>query len=513
MNLGLQLNMGLKLEQKLSQQMIQSLKLLQMNSLQLEQVIKQEIEVNPLLEMVEEMDQEQEAKSGENSPDNSQENAESAESSQSEEPKAESLLEDRPAQEVDWEQYFNEGFESGNRQVEDFSRPDPDEEWERPLSYKRTLQDYLSEQLADRKVDAEVRLLVEYLIACTGDDGFVRNFVPEEDEQLKSPELENSLIEVIANVISGLQELESAPMPVREAFHVLQSFDPAGVGARNLRESLLIQSWRIPGFSEAARSILENHYDLLESLKLSQLARVLATDSAQVQVLLKEIGALNPRPGRMVGDDVAPAVVPDLLVLENELGELEVHLNERSVPRLRVSRAYTELLQRKSTGSEEKKFIKEKLNSANWLIKSIDQRKMTMRRVMTAILHRQKEFFSKGPEHLKPMILQDIADEIGMHISTVNRVTNGKFVQTPRGVHELKSFFSSAVTQEDGSEVSAVQAQDAIKRLVENENPAKPLSDQQIVDTLEQEGLQVARRTVSKYREQLNILPSRLRKR
>jgi RNA polymerase sigma-54 factor len=202
------------------------------------------------------------------------------------------------------------------------------------------------------------------------------------------------------------------------------------------------------------------------------------------------------------------------LVVEDVNGSFVVSLNDKSMPKLSVSQAYASVIKKGSKSSkDEKKFVRDKLATANWLVKSIDQRKSTMTKVMTAIVEAQHDFFAKGPAYLKPLILQDIADKIGMHISTVNRVTNGKYVQIDTGVYELKHFFSASVKQEDGTDVSAMQAKEAIKTLVEDEDSKKPLSDQKIADTLKSKGLKVARRTVAKYREQLEILPARMRKR
>jgi RNA polymerase sigma-54 factor len=492
MNLGMHLGMSVRMEQKLSPQMIQSLKLLQVNAMELEMLIKEELEINPVLEL------EEEAESRiEDSPTNEAETPEPSES----EPNA--------AEEINWDEYFNDGFDIGYKVSEDLSKPDPDDNFERTPTYGQTLDEYLTDQLKDRKTDALTASLIKYLIGCLDDDGYLR---PAQSEDYHPDILDQNLTSEIELILAGEKDLEKAVMPIREAFHILQSFDPPGIGARNLKECFLIQARRITGFNPLALTILEFHFDLLEKLKLTQLAKKLQKDQAEVQKALHSLTRLTPHPGRLISDSKSSTIIPDLMVERDKNGVLQVLLNDRSQPRLRISSIYQKLMQKKSASADEKKFIREKLNSANWLIKSIDQRKATMVRVMEAILDNQREFFEKGPEHLKPMILQDIADKIEMHISTVNRVTNGKYVQTETGVFELKHFFSAAVTQDDGSEVSATQAKTAIKSLVDAEDPVKPLSDQKIVETLEAQGIQVARRTVSKYREQMNILPARLRK-
>jgi RNA polymerase sigma-54 factor len=288
--------------------------------------------------------------------------------------------------------------------------------------------------------------------------------------------------------------------------------DPPGIGARDLRECLLIQMRRSSRTSPLARRIVEEGFDLLERLKIAALAKKLDETPEAVQAAVREIGALEPHPGRLLASSAAAAVLPDLIVEEVD-GELVLMLNDRTVPSLRISRAYANLLRKGSRATtEEKKYVRGKLNAATWLIRAIEQRKSTMLKVMHAILESQPEFFRSGPAHLRPLILQQVADKIGMHISTVSRVTNGKYVQTPHGIFELKFFFSAGVTQSDGSEVSSVAARDEIKRLIASEDASSPLSDQKIVEILKSRGLDVARRTVAKYRDQLEILPARLRK-
>jgi RNA polymerase sigma-54 factor len=384
----------------------------------------------------------------------------------------------------------------------------------------------LLDQLHDREASPEVAELVEYLIYSLDDRGWlvpdaalrtsgdggkdgkdidlVERRAPFEDGDARHRQVQD--------LIERKIEIAEADAPVREAMHVLQSMDPPGIGARDLRECLLIQMRRSAKTSPLARRIVEEGFELLERLKIAALAKKLDETPEAVQAAVREIGALEPHPGRLLASSAAAAVLPDLIVEEID-GELVLMLNDRTVPSLRISRAYANLLRKGSRAtSEEKKYVRGKLNAATWLIRAIEQRKSTMLKVMHAILESQPEFFRSGPAHLRPLILQQVADKIGMHISTVSRVTNGKYVQTPHGIFELKFFFSAAVTQSDGSEVSSVAARDEIKRLIESEDASSPLSDQKIVEILKSRGLDVARRTVAKYRDQLEILPARLRK-
>ena len=579
MNFGLDLNLHVGLEQKLSPQMIQSLKLLQMNSMELEMVVKQELETNPLLEATDDGEDEPLATTADNevaqaeervAEERLQEPSEPAPPGEDIEPAAppevadlDKVISDDPKDknEIDWESYLEEGFDLGNKRTEELESPD--ERFEKIPVYSKTLQDHLLGQLQDRTVSAEVSALVEYLVNSLDDRGYL---VPESELMAKDDEAEDDgegegesaaaapsakegakeggkapakpagpepvnpkmaaaaaveraieaagspFVREVQGIIDGSLELDAASGQVREAFHVLHGMDPAGIGARNLRECLLLQIYRYGRVSALARRIVEEEFDLLEKLKVAAIGKKLDVPPEQIQAAMREIGSLEPHPGRQVSATVANPITPDLIV-EDVDGELVLMLNDRTVPSLKVSRAYAELLKKGSKAStDEKKYVREKLNSATWLIRAIEQRKSTMLKVMQAIIESQPDFFKQGPTHLRPLILQDVADKIGMHISTVSRVTNGKYVQTSHGIFELKYFFTAGVTQADGREISSVTTKDEIKKLIESEDTKRPLSDQKIVEILKAKGLDVARRTVAKYRDQLEILPARLRK-
>jgi RNA polymerase sigma-54 factor len=573
MNLGFELGMNMGLEQKLSPQMIQSLQLLQMNSLELEMAVKQELETNPLLETLEDggddegplndLDEggddeggaaELPAATAEASLDvagtgagDAAEGAENLDAggltAADYDPALDAIPSESPqaaSDEIDWESYLEDGFDPSEGRNEE--REAPEELFERTPVYDVSLQDHLLEQLKDRELGSEIHDLVEYLIYSLDDRGWLvteppvvaaRSAKAEKAEKAEkagdgthentdaastaaaiaaAPVDRDPRHQQIVALIEGRIEPAEADGPVREALHVLQSFDPAGIGARDLRECLLLQMRRTDKISPLARRIVEEEFELLERLKIAALAKKLDSSPEEIQSAVREIGTLEPHPGRLLAPTAAATVVPDLIVEEIE-GELVLMLNDRTIPSLRISRAYAGLLRKGSRASaDEKKFVRGKLNAATWLIRAIEQRKSTMLKVMHAILESQPEFFRSGPAHLRPLILQQVADKIGMHISTVSRVTNGKYVQTPHGIFELKYFFSASVTQADGSEVSSVAARDEIKRLIESEDSKNPLSDQKIVEILKSRGLDVARRTVAKYRDQLEILPARLRK-
>ncbi|MBD3421411.1 MAG: RNA polymerase factor sigma-54 [Chitinivibrionales bacterium] len=471
MNLGL--DMSLKLKQNLSFQMIQSLKLLQVNTLQLEQMLKTELEMNPVLEMQEDMELEQEE------PEEKQEEEE-------ETPAEEEELEVEE-DEIDWEEYLEDGFDIGSRMSEETTGKE--ETYEPTPVYEANLQEHLENQLAERKVPEKVELLARFIIGSLSGDGFLRIDI-------------NDIAEFTKESIYD----------VEEALNVVWNMEPAGVGARTLQECLILQLRKRGMTDSLAMRILSEMWDLFERMKIPEIARQLNVDTSEVQAALNVVKTLNPKPGYLLNSNNAAAIIPDLIV-EKVDGEFIAILNDRSVPMLHINKAYADMIRRGSkVNAEIKKYVREKLNNATWLIRSIEQRKSTMLKVMYSIIKHQKQFFENGPPNLNPLKLQDIADDIEMHISTVSRVTNGKYVQTMHGIFELKHFFTEAMgTDAQGVDVSAERIKNRIKELVEKENPKKPLSDQKISDMLKREDLKVARRTVAKYREQMRILPARLR--
>lgn len=531
MELGMHQNTSMRMEQKLAPQMIQSINLLQANTLELEQMIQQEVLINPLLEIADDRDDTDDFEA----PEDAGPEADAEDGEERVDPADRAMdidadvVDERVSSDTDWDKLIKDSVEHAPRDGEDLSKSTDDETWERVQTYTHTLEDHLLDQLHDRKLDRGIELLVRWLIDLLDDDGYLRAIAAPEQGQLDKAirefltneglsedsiaKLHESILE-IEDVLGGRKELESASLVVRESIHVLQSMEPAGIGARNLRECLLLQAWRRDDISDLGIAILDKYFDLFTELEYADIGKQLSIPPEQVKhIILNEIAHLQLKPGLLASGDTAPTKVPDLMVVENEHGEHEVRLNDGTLPRLRISQMYRDMLTDPSVSSKDRKYIREKMKSADLLIRSIGQRRVTMLRVMNAIVVRQRNFFRKGPGNLKPMILQDIAEEIGMHISTVNRVTNGKYVQTDYGVMELKEFFTAGVEQDDGSEVSSSSAKEAIKKLLAEEPKEKPYSDDQIVKLLEERGgLKLARRTVTKYREAMGILPSRIRK-
>jgi RNA polymerase sigma-54 factor len=303
-----------------------------------------------------------------------------------------------------------------------------------------------------------------------------------------------------------------------KVLRLVQGLEPVGVGARDLRECLLIQLEAKGQEGTLPWRLIHDQFDNLVNRRFPEIARQLKCTVEEIQAAADCVATLNPKPGLEVSSEDPKYVVPDLLV-ERVDEEYVVLLNDRNVPRLRISSAYESVLrdrkkaERNSNDNKTREYIQGKLNSARWLIQTIEQRRRTMIKVMNCIIREQREFFDKGIAFLRPLTLQQVARQIDMHESTVSRVCSGKYVQTPRGVFELKFFFSSGLETEDGEDVSARTAKDIIKTLIEEEDKREPLSDQRIAELLHEKGLRIARRTVAKYREQLNILPARFRRR
>ncbi len=465
------------LSQRMGQRLVmtpklqQALKLLQVPTLELEQILKQEILMNPLLEEIEPAEDEEEVEASENDTSNGDEKDNS----------------DKNGDPVDWEEYFSDGFSQTGFEGE---REEIDDRFERVAVAPENGYEKLSVQLHLNLNDELEIQIGEYIIGSLNEDGFLSCELSEVARQFEVEE-------------------EKAERVLR----VIQAFDPPGIGARSLRESLILQLTALGEGDGLAATIVRDHFEALKNRKFNEIAKEMHLTAQDVQAIALEIGQLDPRPGLSTFGEDAKYVVPDLIV-ERVEGEYIVYLNDSNIPRLRVSRAYREELarSRQQGDKETREFIVGKLNSARWLIQTIEQRRRTIVKVMQCIVEEQEEFFEKGAVALKPLTLQQVANRIGMHESTVSRVTTNKYVQTPRGVFELKYFFSSSLDTDDGENMSSKAAKIRIQGIISKEEKNRPLSDQKIVDLLKVEGLNIARRTVAKYREQLGILPARMRK-
>jgi RNA polymerase sigma-54 factor len=472
---------GLHLQQKptlvMTQRLQQALKLLQVPTLELQQILQTELQQNPLLEEVIEYDEIEEPAA----------DTEPAEVAPEVDPERETTVQDEGEKSLaEWEEYWREGYDGHYNRGEVQTA---DDFYEKVPTTVPTLADYLTAQLRLATSDAETLRIGEYLIGTIDERGYLTMADAEVADALSAP-------------------VEK----VQETVAVLQTFDPPGVAAHDLRECLLLQLRLRQQGDSLAYQIVDREFEHLKERRYHEIARSLKISVEQVQEAADSIGTLSPRPGNEIAAEEAKYVIPDLIV-DRVDDDYVVYLNDRNVPRLRVSNAYRELLSQRKRGDETQEYILGKLNSAKWLIQTIEQRRRTMVKVMNCIVEQQRAFFDKGISQLRPLTLQQVASQIGMHESTVSRVTNNKYVQTPRGVFELKFFFSSGLETASGEDMSAKTARDIIQHLIGNEDKKEPLSDQRIAEVLHSRGLRIARRTVAKYREQMNILPARYRKR
>jgi RNA polymerase sigma-54 factor len=311
-----------------------------------------------------------------------------------------------------------------------------------------------------------------------------------------------------------LDSVDYTKEEIERVLKIIQSLDPAGIGARDLKECLLIQLKKKNSqlLNNLPIRILEECYDDFKNKRFEKMAKKLSVTLEEVKDAIEVISRLNPKPGEGYLNAQENYIIPDFIV-EKVDDQFVVSLNDWNIPSLRISETYKKMLaDKKNTSKDTKEYIKQKIESAKWFITSIHQRRLTMSKVMNSIVEKQKEFFEKGPGHLNPMILKNIADMAKLDISTVSRVTNGKYVQTDYGVFELKYFFSEGIENISGEEVSTKEIKAKLKELIENEDSKDPLSDEQIVELLKNDGYNIARRTVAKYREQLMIPVARLRR-
>jgi RNA polymerase sigma-54 factor len=496
--MGIQLKQGLKLSQNLvmTPQLQQAIKLLQLNHMELAELINQELTENPVLEEISENESPQdnlETAAGDETfdPEIQQQADEAA---QVQEPKPEEQLLNGK-DEVNWDAYledFNEGSGSAPSMKE---TSDETPTYENTLTKTSSLEEHLQWQLSMLNLMENEQKLAGLIIASLNDDGY----------------FEGDL-----NLLAAQAGID--PEDAEEILKMIQNFDPIGIGSRSLKECLMVQASLLAPRQPLVEKIIEEHMAELEKHNIPAIAKALNLPIDQVVEAQKIIHEFEPRPGSLFTQPETQYIQPDIYI--NKVGnQYVIHMNDDGIPRLRVSSYYKSIMQKeaaegKASGGKTKEYVQEKLRAALWLIRSIQNRQKTIYKVTEAVLARQREFFEKGSQFLKPMVLKDIAADVGMHESTISRVTTNKYVHTPVGTFELKYFFNSSINSSDGSDALASSAvKEKIKHLIAKEDPKRPLSDQQIVDHLGKENIDIARRTVAKYREMLNILPSSKRKR
>ena len=464
----------LSLQQKLSPQQIQMIKLLELPAVQLEQRIKQEIEDNIVLE--------EEERSAED--------------------------EEQPPQQISFDEYLREDdTPSYKSRINNFSKDDK----QRPvyLTEGRSLQEYLVEQLGYRNLPERDMRLAVYLIGSIDEDGYLRRD-----------------LESVADDIAFTMGLETTAEELERLLGIIHELEPAGIGARDLRECLLLQMAQMPVNTRPrrlARKILTSYFDEFVKKHYEKLMARLQISEDDFRDAIAEIRHLSPKPGNLYaegGTDTTPYIIPDF-ILDYQDGRFSLSLNSYNVPEVRVNRRYMEMI-REMVGSDGRgrekdkeaiQFVKNKIDSAKWFISAIKQRHDTLMRTMQTILDYQQEYFKDGDKSkLRPMILKDIADRTGLDVSTISRVVNSKYVQTQFGIILLKSLFSEAMQTDSGEEVSSYEIKNILQQCIDEEDKRRPLTDETLMDILNSKGYRIARRTVAKYREMLGIPVARLRK-
>jgi RNA polymerase sigma-54 factor len=468
----------LSLQQVLAPQLQQSLHLLQVPTLELRTLVREELQQNPLLE---ELPEETVSLEADGTP--SAETKEDAKTK--EELDFEKEFEVLARLDDEWREYFSQTSVHRGRNEE--------EEERRQFLFdsivqQESLQQHLLNQLGLAAVSDEQRRVMEFIIGNINDDGY-----------LTSP-----LEELAANSGLPLEQLQ-------QALDLVQTFHPVGVGARDLKECLLIQLDRLGKSDSLDAHIVERHLEDLGRKRYPEIAKALGVSVEDVQQAANFIATLEPKPGRMFSSEPNHYIAPDVVV-QRVNGDFVVMLNDEQIPRLRISNTYRELIQQQDSGAEIRDYVREKIRAGKFLIKSIHQRQQTIYNIAREIVRLQHDFFVHGITHLKPLTMAKVADLIGVHETTVSRAVANKYMQTPHGIFEMKFFFTPGYETKSGQTLSNKSVKESIATLIAREDPAHPLSDQEIVAKLGEQGIPIARRTVAKYRAELNILPSNLRK-
>jgi RNA polymerase sigma-54 factor len=497
MRTGLSQHTSMRQELRVNPRLYQAMDMLYMPMMDLQQHLKQELLANPFLELLEPEEETPEQKDAEQEKEQKEKE-----------------------EEMDWEEILLNGFEVGGTR-EQYEQL----EYTEPVTVEtKDLIDYLREQLQMMTLTPRQLLLGEEFLGNINEEGYLAASLEE---------ILGSVNQLMAGHIGGGEggegevgeddataDASEAGAPpfytmseAEEMLAIIQRLDPPGIGARDLRECLLIQLGEQPDTASLTYRLVHDTFPDLIAHRWNDLAKRFGVEPGAVQAAADELARLDPKPGLKHASASDGYIIPDLIV--EKIGtRYQVFLNDTGMPRLRLSRSYQEIARdKKKMTPENREFIASKMNSANWMIQAIEQRRQTMLKVMNFIVDRQRDFFEKGIEFLRPLTLREVAEVINMHESTVSRVTNEKFVQTPRGVLPLKFFFSSALATASGEDASARSIRAKLQKMVGDEDSAKPLTDQQIVHLFQEQGIQIARRTVAKYRDQLGILPARMRKR
>ena len=475
--MAIELRQQLKLTQQLimTPQLQMAIKLLQLSRLELMDAIRQEMEENPTLEEF------QEASAKEQATPESNDQAAVGEKTK------EVTIDEKLNSDIDWSNYIDEYNAPGRVRFETEDREAP--QYEAFISHKETLSDHLLWQLLMASPTPEEKRIGSLIIGNVDKDGYLLSSL-DELAQMAGVEADD----------------------IDEVLFLLQSFDPIGVCARDLTECLLLQARQLGLKNSLVTQIISNHINHLENKNYKAICRALKVSLDEVIAAVNVITNLEPKPGRKFSDEQPQYITPDIYVYKTE-DDYAIVINDDGLPKLRVNPFYKQAItQNKDVSGNARDYIQDKLRSAAWLIRSIHQRQKTIYKVMESILKYQREFFDKGITHLKPMVLRDVAEDIGMHESTISRVTTNKYAYTPQGIFELKYFFNSSIKRVYGEAIASASVQAKIRRLIESEDVRKPHSDSKMAELLKAQNIDIARRTVAKYREMMGVLPSNKRK-
>jgi len=476
--MAIELRQQLKLTQQLimTPQLQMAIKLLQLSRLELMDAIRQEMEENPALE--EQLD----------TVSQDQLDPETKAEIQPAEKPSEVTINEKMPNDIDWSNYIDEYNSPGRVRMETESHETP--QYEAFISSKESLSDHLLWQLLMSSPSEEEKRIGSLIIGNLDIDGYLK-------------------IEMDALAEQAGVTVED----IEEVLFLLQSFDPIGVCARDLIECLLLQAHNLGLKNTLVTTIISNHLNHLENKNYKAICRALKVSLDDVISAVNIIVGLEPKPGRQFNEEEPQYITPDIYVYKTE-DDYAIVINDDGLPKLKVNSFYKQAIsQNKEVSGKAKDYIQDKMRSAAWLIRSIHQRQKTIFKVMESILKYQREFFDHGITHLKPMVLRDVAEDIGMHESTISRVTTNKYAHTPQGIFELKYFFNSSIKRLHGEAIASASVQEKIRQLIENEDGRKPLSDSKMAEMLKAQNIDIARRTVAKYREMMGVLPSSKRKR
>ncbi|NNF99876.1 MAG: RNA polymerase factor sigma-54 [Desulfobacteraceae bacterium] len=476
--MAIELRQQLKLTQQLimTPQLQMAIKLLQLSRLELMEQIRQELEENPALEEVQEVS----TKDDDSTPAEAEPQA-TADTTK------EVTIDEKVNEDIDWSNYMDEYSSVGRTSFESEARDAP--QYEAFVSSQKTLSDHLLWQLLMTSPNSTEKEIGSLIIGNLNRDGYLEISVEE------LAETNGILVENIEPVLC-----------------LMQTFDPIGVCARNLQECLLIQAAHLGIDNPLVSRMISEHMNHLENKNYKAICRALKVSLDEVIAAVNVIRGLEPKPGRQFSVEEPQYITPDIYVYKND-DEFIIMVNDDGMPKLRVNSFYKQAVTRgNDVSGHAKDYIQDKLRSAAWLIRSIHQRQKTIYKVMESILKFQRDFFDKGISQLKPMVLRDVAEDINMHESTISRVTTNKYAYTPQGIFELKYFFNSSIQRVHGEAIASASVQDKIRKLIESEDPRKPLSDSKMADMLKAKNINIARRTVAKYREMMGVLSSNKRK-